>query len=232
MREREIAGLLRDKHPDGMQQLLLHYGPLIRYIIAPIVPDAHDREDCFSEVTLRIWEKADRFAPQRGSWKAWLTAVTRNTAYNFARQTARRGGGELPEHAPSPAPDPEEALLWAERRRALQRALAQLSTAEQALFYRKYYYLQPTSQIASELGTTENLPVPPETVVAGVTPGHRALRRVVCVRRCGSCAACRDCAGDGVQLARLCRRGARTRGVPLPLARAGRRAAEGRAPVR
>lgn len=42
MREREIAGLLRDKHPDGMQQLLLHYGPLIRYIIAPIVPDAHD----------------------------------------------------------------------------------------------------------------------------------------------------------------------------------------------
>ena len=63
MREREIAGLLRDKHPDGMQQLLLHYGPLIRYIIAPIVPDAHYREDCFSEVTLRIWEKADRFAP-------------------------------------------------------------------------------------------------------------------------------------------------------------------------
>ncbi len=54
MREREIAGLRRDKHPDGMQQLLLHYGPLIRYIIAPIVPDAHDREDCFSEVTLRI----------------------------------------------------------------------------------------------------------------------------------------------------------------------------------
>ena len=155
MREREIAGLLRDKHPDGMQQLLLHYGPLIRYIIAPIVPDAHDREDCFSEVTLRIWEKADRFAPLRGSWKAWLTAVTRNTAYNFARPTARRGEGELPEHAPSPAPDPEEALLWAERRRALQRALAQLSTAEQALFYRKYYYLQPTSQIASELGTTE-----------------------------------------------------------------------------
>ena len=97
MHEREIAGLLRDKHPDGMQQLLLHYGPLIRYIIAPIVPDAHDREDCFSEVTLRIWEKADRFAPQRGSWKAWLTAVTRNTAYNFARQTARRGEVELPD---------------------------------------------------------------------------------------------------------------------------------------
>lgn len=168
MREREIAGLLRDKHPDGMQQLLLHYGPLIRYIIAPIVPDAHDREDCFSEVTLRIWEKADRFAPQRGSWKAWLTAVTRNTAYNFARQTARRGEGELPEHAPSPAPDPEEALLWAERRRALQRALAQLSTAEQALFYRKYYYLQQVSGLQYIL---------PTVGLVLLLLGFRALRR-------------------------------------------------------
>ena len=168
MREREIAGLLRDKHPDGMQQLLLHYGPLIRYIIAPIVPDAHDREDCFSEVTLRIWEKADRFAPQRGSWKAWLTAVTRNTAYNFARQTARRGEGELPEHAPSPAPDPEEALLWAERRRALQRALAQLSTAEQALFYRKYYYLLQVSGLQYIL---------PTVGLVLLLLGFRALRR-------------------------------------------------------
>lgn len=186
MREREIAGLLRDKHPDGMQQLLLHYGPLIRYIIAPIVPDAHDREDCFSEVTLRIWEKADRFAPQRGSWKAWLTAVTRNTAYNFARQTARRGEGELPEHAPSPAPDPEEALLWAERRRALQRALAQLSTAEQALFYRKYYYLQQVSGLQYIL---------PTVGLVLLLLGFRALRREnrwFCAgfRLCGAWFAC------------------------------------------
>ena len=186
MREREIAGLLRDKHPDGMQQLLLHYWPLIRYIIAPIVPDAHDREDCFSEVTLRIWEKADRFAPQRGSWKAWLTAVTRNTAYNFARQTARRGEGELPEHAPSPAPDPEEALLWAERRRALQRALAQLSTAEQALFYRKYYYLLQVSGLQYIL---------PTVGLVLLLLGFRALRREnrwFCAgfRLCGAWFAC------------------------------------------
>lgn len=162
MREREIAGLLRDKHPDGMQQLLLHYGPLIRYIIAPIVPDAHDREDCFSEVT------------------------PRNTAYNFARQTARRGEGELPEHAPSPAPDPEEALLWAERRRALQRALAQLSTAEQALFYRKYYYLLQVSGLQYIL---------PTVGLVLLLLGFRALRREnrwFCAgfRLCGAWFAC------------------------------------------
>ena len=89
MDERILMEKIAGGDEAALHALLRQYGPLIRYIIAPIVPDAHDRGDCFSEVTLRIWEKADRFAPQRGSWKAWLTAVTRNTAYNFAWKCSR-----------------------------------------------------------------------------------------------------------------------------------------------
>ena len=32
---------------------------------------------------------------------------------------------------------------------------AELTAGEQLLFYRKYYYMQPTAQIAAELGITE-----------------------------------------------------------------------------
>ena len=156
MREREIAGLLRDKHPDGMQQLLLHYGPLMRYIIAPILPDPQDREECLSEVSMRVWSRIAQFDPARGSWNAWLTAVTRSTALNYQRSAARHGGTQtLPEGAPSPEASPEEALIQAERRAALHDALARLGQSDRALFYRKYYYLQPTAQIAAELGMTE-----------------------------------------------------------------------------
>ena len=52
-------------------------------------------------------------------------------------------------------PTPEELLLRQERQAAVNRALTRLSPDEQTLFYRKYYYLQPTAQIAAELGTTE-----------------------------------------------------------------------------
>ena len=38
---------------------------------------------------------------------------------------------------------------------ALAAALMQLSFQDRTLFYRKYYYLQPTAQIAAELGMTE-----------------------------------------------------------------------------
>ena len=37
----------------------------------------------------------------------------------------------------------------------LKSALLSLNTKEQILFYRKYYYLQSTAQIAAELGSTE-----------------------------------------------------------------------------
>lgn len=67
---------------------------------------------------------------------------------------ARRGRG-LSEDPPSPELTPEEVLLRQERQTALQAALGQLSAGERLLFYRKYYYLQSTAQIALELGLTE-----------------------------------------------------------------------------
>ena len=50
---------------------------------------------------------------------------------------------------------PPEALLRQERANELSRALSSLSRRDYLLFYRKYYYLQSTAQIAAELGVTE-----------------------------------------------------------------------------
>lgn len=88
MKQPEIIELLLTHDERGMEALLLHYGPLMRYVIAPILPDAHDQADCVSEVTVRVWEKIGQFDAGRGSWNAWLTAVSRNTALNYARKNA------------------------------------------------------------------------------------------------------------------------------------------------
>lgn len=156
MDQREIAELLLRRDEAGMDQLLRHYGPLMKYIIAPILPDPRDREDCLSETVLRVWERIGQFDEARGSWAAWLTAIARNTALNHARSNARQGGvGEVDERTPSPEPGPEEMVLRQERQAAVREALELLSAGERALFYRKYYYLQSTAQIAAELGMSE-----------------------------------------------------------------------------
>ena len=155
MQENTVERLLLEKNEQGMDALLLHYGPLMRYIIAPILQNPQDREDCLSEVSMRVWEKIGQFDGEKGSFHAWLTAITRNTALNPARRASGSSAEELSESTPSPELSPEEALLKKERQEALKTALSRLSYKDRLLFYRKYYYRQSTAQIAAELGMTE-----------------------------------------------------------------------------
>ena len=156
MHEKEVIELIKSRDEGGVAQLLAHFGPLMRYVIAPILSNESDREECLSECAMRVWERIDRYDPERGSWTAWLTAIARNAALNRARKMrAESDTCELDSDTPSREPTPEEALLLKERREALQTALASLKPAERNLFYRKYYYMQSTAQIAAELGATE-----------------------------------------------------------------------------
>ena len=115
--EQEMIRRLLAREEAGMADLLLHYGPLMRYIIAPILPNPQDREDCLSEVTLRIWEKIDQFDPRRGSWNAWLTAITRNTALNHARKALGSSAEELPEDTPAAGHTPRRRCCKGSGRR-------------------------------------------------------------------------------------------------------------------
>lgn len=149
MGESEIIELIRARDERGAEELLRHFGALLRYVIAPILPDERDREYCLSEVLMRIWDGIGGFDPARGSWRAYITAAARNAALNRAR--AARAAEALPD-GPAAQPGPEEAVIAAEEIDELRRAIAALPPGERALIYRKYYYRQPTSQIASELG--------------------------------------------------------------------------------
>lgn len=153
MGEKEIIERIRNREEQGAEDLLLHYGPLMRYIIEPILASPQDREECLSEAAMRVWDGIGGYDPDRGSWTAWLTAVTRNTALNRLRKN-RRGTEELSEHTPATEPPPEEALLERELREELRQAIARLPEKDLRLFYRKYYYMQSTEQIAAELGLT------------------------------------------------------------------------------
>ena len=155
MREAEILELLESHDEQGMEELLTHYGPLMRYVIKPILRDKHDIEDCLSETTMRIWENFDTYDENKGSFAAWVTAITRNTALNMIRRKNRHPADEIEDEIESTEPTPEEVVLREERQRELRRALDLLSQKERNLFYRKYYYLQSTEKIAAEMGIGE-----------------------------------------------------------------------------
>ena len=154
MREADILDLLMAHDSHGMEELLHHYGPLMRYIAKPILRDQHDIEDCLSETAMRIWENFNTYDEDKGSFAAWVTAITRNTALNMVRRKNRHKTDEIEENTESTESTPEEIVLKEERQRELRRALDLLSPKERNLFYRKHYYLQFTETIAAEMGMT------------------------------------------------------------------------------
>ena len=152
-----LIGRLRRKEPGAMDELLREYGPLMRYIVAPILEDPGEREECVADVAMVVWDKIGDYTVEKGAFTTWLTVLTRNAALNRRRGEQRRKNRqeELGEHIPDPRPGPEEEVLRKERAGTIQHAVAQLSQLDRSLFYRKYYYFQSTAQMAAELGLTQ-----------------------------------------------------------------------------
>ena len=154
MTEREIIDLLTAHDEVGMNEFMLHYSPLMKYIIAPIVKNEHDREECLSETAMKVWDKIGQYNPGRGSFTTRLTVLVRNTALNYCRDK-RDYDEQLTDDLVSSELSGEEAVLRKELRDTLADALGRLNTRDRILFYRKYYYMQSTAQIAAEVGMTE-----------------------------------------------------------------------------
>lgn len=153
MEQTELIGALLRRSDGALELLKLHYGPLIRYIINPILPDERDREEAMSDILLRVWDRVGQYDPNQGSWTGWISVIARNAAVDRARSLPPRSK-ELTPDIPAPGSDPERELLRRERRELLYGAVRALPSSEQSLFYRKYYYRQSTAQIAAEYGTT------------------------------------------------------------------------------
>lgn len=141
---------------EEIEALLERHGPMMAYVVRGILSDPHEQEECLAQVRARVWERWESYDRERSSPATWLTALCRNAAYDRLRTQARQRErrGTLDETLADPAPGPEEVLLQKERLETLSRLLSAMSAGDRALFYRKYYYLQSTQQMAAELGTT------------------------------------------------------------------------------
>ena len=137
MDERILMEKIAGGDEAALHALLRQYGPLIRYVLRPILTDERDREECYADISLKIWQTAGSFDCEKGTLKAWLTVLSRNAALNRARRA--QTDAPLEEDVPHTGGSAEEELLRRER----------------GLFYRKYYYCQSTAQMAAELCLTE-----------------------------------------------------------------------------
>lgn len=151
--DRQVIELLRTKDEEGIRLLQKQYANLLYYIVYPILQSKEETEECLSDIYFLVWDRFAQFDEGRGNLLPWLTAIARNTALNRLRKKTV----EVRELQPDDGSclSSEEEVLRREKKRLVKAALEKLPDRDRLLFYRKYYYLQPTKQIAAELGMTE-----------------------------------------------------------------------------
>jgi len=161
----------------ALAELYDRYCRLLFTLILRILRDRGEAEDVLQEVFVRVWDRADRYAPALGVPAAWLARISRNRAIDRLRSRTVRADVQVPaSENPSPvtlsgpASDPEGLAVAGQQRLAIRAALEGLPDNQRALIESAFFegYTQ------SELAERFNLPL--GTVKTRIRTGMQALR--------------------------------------------------------
>lgn len=138
------------------------YGAYCHTIALRILGNAEDAEEVVNDALLRAWNSIPPQQPR--SFRAYLAKLTRNLAFDlYRRQTAEKRGGaalraaldELDFCLPS-GETAESALDAKELQASIECFLDTLSSREEEIFLRRYFYAEAIAGIASCLGLKES----------------------------------------------------------------------------
>lgn len=138
----------------GLEILKADYNGRIKYIVSGILKNQNDIDECINDVYLTVWEKIQLYNPQKSSFATWISVVSRNKAINYLKKH-NNNSVTLNEDIYSGSQSLEADVENKEQLIRVLNFVGTLSSADINLFYRKFYYLQSSTQIALETGKTE-----------------------------------------------------------------------------
>ena len=95
-----------------------------------------------------LWEHPDKYDPQRGKLKTWLSIVARTQAVNRCREISKRNTISLENTDFIDQLGVVDNILEAETRKSLIAAVNALGEPDREILIRRYYYDQKPKEIA------------------------------------------------------------------------------------
>jgi RNA polymerase sigma-70 factor (ECF subfamily) len=148
----QAVGELYDRHSSTLFPIALR-----------ILRERSEAEDIIHDAFVAVSERANQYAPERGSVIAWLVTLVRNLAIDRTRRRERRGAltREVLPHEPPPSNrDPERLTADAGEREKMRRALAKLPEAQRATlevaFFEGLSYPEIAAREGVPLGTIKS----------------------------------------------------------------------------
>jgi RNA polymerase sigma-70 factor (ECF subfamily) len=148
--------------------------PLAYGLALRIARDARLAEDAVQDAFLRVWSRAGRFEPSRGSPRAWVLRITRNAAIDLLRaeRALERAEARAVEQEPPAQPGPEDLVSGGRTAASMRCALDFLPSEQRHAIECAYFQGLSHSEIASREG------IPLGTVKTRIRDGVSRLRRL------------------------------------------------------
>lgn len=162
--DQEIISRIWRRDEDGLHDLSVHYGGLVRSIARNILGNAADADECANDTWLAVWKAIPPQSPR--NLAAFVGRIARNKALDrYRRETADKRGGlafdavleELAGCLPSgsdPMAETEDLLMneWIDR--FLHRYLTE---DDCDLFLCRYWYGDSIADLARDFGQSRAL---------------------------------------------------------------------------
>ncbi len=159
----ELLRLIATGNVEAMGDLYDRYASTLFPIALRIVRDRSEAEDVVHDSFVAVSERANQYAPERGSVIAWLVTLVRNLSIDRTRRRDRRGvlAREVVAHEPPPVvPSPEQLTSDASEREKIRRALGKLPDAQrqtlEVAFFEGLSYPEIAAREDVPLGTIKS----------------------------------------------------------------------------
>lgn len=157
MDESGIVNALFRRDEAALKEAESKYRAYCLYIASNILRDVRDREECFSDTLLALWNSVP---PQRpADLKSYIGKLMRRIcidkwrAGNAKKRVKNEFLRSLDElESVCGAEDPESELLTKELSGAISAYLRLLPQEERAVFVSRYWYYEPVAEIAERFG--------------------------------------------------------------------------------
>jgi RNA polymerase sigma-70 factor, ECF subfamily len=151
-----VSSMARGDHA-ALGEVYRRHGSAMYGMALRVLRDADRAGDVVQDVMVGLWDRPDRFDPERGALRAYLLRVAHGRAVDIVRAEVRRaarehGHGAVDEVADSDLEREVEALLRAE---AVRDAVARLSPSEREAIDLAYFGGHTYREVASMLGQPE-----------------------------------------------------------------------------
>ena len=145
---------IKNQNEAAINEVITKYSKLLWSVAGAVlnnIGSTQDVEECVADTFIYLWEHPEKYNPQRGKLKTWLSIIARTQAVNRCREIAKRNIVPLEDTDFIDQLGIVDTFLEAETRRALLAAVNALGEPDREILIRRYYYDQKPKEIALAL---------------------------------------------------------------------------------